>query len=101
MKRVKDVDEYIALAPIEEQARLIKLRDIVKAAIPGVQERISYGMPYYEYKGRLVYFQLWKRHIGLYGLSTPVLEQHASELKGYVTPKGTVRLPLDEELPTS
>jgi len=45
-----------------------------------------------------VYFQLWKKHIGLY-VPTPVVEEHKSELKGYETTKATVRFPLDEKLP--
>ena len=99
MKPVKNVDEYIALAPKEVQGKLKELRAAIKTAAPSAQEHISYGMPYYEYKGRLVYFGLWKKHIGLYALTTPVLEEHKSELKGYVTTKGTVRLPLEEKLP--
>jgi len=96
---MKDVDEYIALAPEDVQARLKALRATILAAVPDAQERISYGMPTYDYKGRLVYFAVWKRHIGLYALSTPVLAAHESDLRGYVTTKGTVQLPLDEELP--
>jgi uncharacterized protein YdhG (YjbR/CyaY superfamily) len=98
MKPVTNVDEYIAQAPKEMQARLQELRATIKAAAPGAQERMSYGMPYYEYKGRLVYFQLWKKHIGLYALA-PDVEEHKSELRGYVTTKGTIRFPLDEQLP--
>jgi uncharacterized protein YdhG (YjbR/CyaY superfamily) len=99
MKPVNNVDDYIAAqAPKEVQAKLQELRATIKAAAPSAQERISYGMPYYEYKGRLVYFQLWKKHIGLYALS-PDVEEHTSELQGYVTTKGTVRFPLDEQLP--
>jgi uncharacterized protein YdhG (YjbR/CyaY superfamily) len=93
-----NVDEYVSLAPKELQGRLSELRATIKAAAPNAQERISYGMPYYEYKGRLVYFQLWKKHIGLYALTTPI-EEHESELKGYVTSKGTIRFPLNEKLP--
>jgi len=98
MKPIKNVDEYIALVPKEVQGRLKELRATIRAAAPNAKERISYGMPYYEYKGRLVYFQLWKKHIGLYALS-PDVEEHESELKGYVTTKGTIRLPLDEKPP--
>jgi uncharacterized protein YdhG (YjbR/CyaY superfamily) len=94
------VDEYIAQAPTEVQPRLHALREAIRAAVPEAQERISYGMPFYEYKGRLVYFAHAKKHIGLYALTTPVLEEHAEELKNRVTPKGTVHLPLGEELPT-
>jgi uncharacterized protein YdhG (YjbR/CyaY superfamily) len=55
-------------------------------------------MPYYYYKGRLVYFGLSKKHIGLY-IPTPVVEQHNSDLKGYETTRATVRFPLDKKLP--
>jgi uncharacterized protein YdhG (YjbR/CyaY superfamily) len=96
-----DVDEYIAQAPEDLQPRLHRLRAAIKAAAPGAKERISYGFPYYEYKGRLIYFALWKKHIALYALTGPVLEEYKDELERYLMPKGTVRLPLDEELPVS
>jgi len=98
VKPARNVDEYVALAPKELQGRLNELRATIRAAAPNAQERISYGMPYYEYKGRLVYFQLWKKHIGLYALTTPT-EEHETELKGYVTSKGTIRFPLNKKLP--
>jgi len=100
MKPVKDVDEYIALAPKEVRDKLKEFRATIKAAAPSAQERISYGMPYYDYKGRLVYFGLSKKHIGLY-IPTPVVEEHKSELKGYETSKATVRFPLNKKLPVS
>ncbi len=98
MKPVKDVDEYIALAPKEVQDKLKEFRAIIKTAAPSAQERMSYGMPYYDYKGRLVYFQLWKKHIGFY-VPTPIVEEHKGELQGYETTKATVRFPLNEQLP--
>src|SRR5438094_648752 len=63
MKPVKNVDEYIAQAPKEVQEKLQELRATIKITAPSAQERMSYGMPYYEHKGRLVYFQLWKKHM--------------------------------------
>ena len=98
MKPAKTVDEYIAQAPKEVQEKLQELRAVIRTAAPGAGERISYGMPYYDYKGRLVYFQLWKKHIGLY-VPTPVVEEHKSELQGYETTNATIRFPLDEKLP--
>jgi len=98
MTPVKTVDEYIAQAPKEVQEKLQELRAVIRTTAPRAEERISYGMPYYDYKGRLVYFQLWKKHIGLY-VPTPVVEEHKSELEGYETTKATVRFPLDEKLP--
>ena len=101
MKTPANVDEYIAQAPEEWQPRLNELRATIKAAAPEALERISYGMPAYAYKGRLVYFQLWKKHIGLYGLTGPVLDEHKEDLEGYVMSKGTIQLPLGEELPVA
>jgi len=56
----ENVDEYIAQAPKEAQETLQELRATIRTTAPGAVERISYGMPYYYYKGRLVYFQLWR-----------------------------------------
>jgi len=94
----ENVDDYIAQAPEEVQATLQQLRAVIKTTAPEAEERISYGMPYYYYKGRLVYFQLWKNHIGFY-VPTPVLEEHKNELQGYVTTDATIRFPLNEKLP--
>jgi len=95
------VDAYIAQAPKEWRGRLAALRAAIKSAAPGAEERVSYAIPYYHYKGRLVYFQLWKKHIGLYALTAPVLDKYAAELADYGTTKGTIRFPLDESLPVA
>ena len=54
-------------------------------------------MPYYEHKGRLIYFSLAKAHIGLY-IPSPVLEEHKDEISGYETTGATLGLPLDRRL---
>ena len=97
-KRPKDVDEYIAKAPKEAQDKLRELRAAIRETAPTAVERISYGMPYYDYKGRLVYFRLARAHIGLY-VPTPVIEEHKNELEDYESAKATVRFPLDRKLP--
>ena len=98
MERPKDVDAYIATAPKELQAKLKQLRAAIKSAAPGAMEKISYGMPYYGYKGRLAYFAYAKHHIGLYAMP-PVIQNHKKELKKYRTSTATIRFPLDEKLP--
>jgi uncharacterized protein YdhG (YjbR/CyaY superfamily) len=103
MKKIskpKTVDAYIAAAPKELQGKLKELRAIIREAAPSATEQISYGMPYYSYKGRLAYFSLSKAHIGLY-IPTPVIDQHKAELKDYEAEKATIRFPLDKKLPTA
>lgn len=98
MKLVKDVGEYIANAPKEVQGKLKELREAIKSVAPNAIEKISYGMPYYHYKGRLVYWGLAKKHIGIY-LPTPIIEEHKNDLKDYSTSAATIRFPLDKKLP--
>lgn len=98
MTSVKTVDDYIAQAPVADQEKLQELRAVIKTTAPDAEERISYGMPYYYYKGRLVYFHLWKKHIGFY-VPTPIIEDHQTELQDYKTTGATIRFPLDTPLP--
>jgi uncharacterized protein YdhG (YjbR/CyaY superfamily) len=98
MKNVRGVDEYIANTPKEIQVKLNNLRELIKKAAPKAEERISYGMPFFSYKGRLVYFALMKNHIGLY-IPPPIIEQHKNELKNYVTTKSAIHFPLKNKLP--
>ena len=98
MPKPKDVDAYIATVPKEVRSKLKELRAAIRKAAPGAEESISYGMPYYSYKGRLAYFRLSKKHIGLY-IPPPIIEEHKSELEDYETAKATVRFPLNKRLP--
>lgn len=93
---IRSVDEYIAAAPEQARAKLVQLRNIVKAVAPKAEERISYGMPYYKYHRALVGFAAYKNHIGLYGALT---EEQKHEFRDYEITKGTIRLPLDRSLP--
>jgi uncharacterized protein YdhG (YjbR/CyaY superfamily) len=98
MKPSKDVDVYITTAPKEIRVKLVQLRRIIRTTAPKAEERISYGMPYYDYNGRLAYFAFFKKHIGLY-VPPPVIEEHKKELKDYKTAKATVRFPIDRPIP--
>lgn len=98
MKKVTTVDEYIEAAPPEIKERLMKIRKIIKETAPDALEKLSYGMPYYGYKGRLVYFAYFKNHIGLY-IPPPVIAEHKKELKEYKTAMATVQFPHIKKLP--
>ena len=97
---IKDVDAYIDLAPKDVQDKLREVRNAIREVAPTASENISYGIPYYDYKGRLVWFGLFKGHIGLY-LRPPIIADHKDELKGYVITKSAVHLPLDQKIPKS
>src|SRR5574338_1247200 len=103
MKTPKDVDSYIAAAPKEVRATLTELRRVIKDAAPGAAERISYGMPFYEYggtgyKGRLVYFAAFKKHVSLFIIPRHA-ETVAAQLAKYHAGKATYRFDLDQPIP--
>lgn len=98
MNKPQTVDQYIASALPEIQPKLKQIRKIIQEVAPDAEEKLSYGMPYYGYKGRLAYFAFAKKHLGLY-IVPPVVDDHKEELKKYVTSTSTVQFPLDEELP--
>ncbi|TMD35371.1 MAG: DUF1801 domain-containing protein [Chloroflexi bacterium] len=92
------VDAYIAAAPKEAQPLLRQLRKTIKAAAPEAEERMSYGMPHYAYKGRLVYFAVFKNHIGFYPAG---YANKYPEVRRYLAGAGTLRFPLGEPLPVA
>ena len=93
-----EVDAYIAAAPKAAQPLLRQLREIIKTNAPKAEERISYRMPYYHYHGRLVYFAVHAKHVGVYALGQTY---QAEGLEKYVAAKGTLQFPFDEPLPAT
>ncbi len=92
-------NEYIAGHPLEVQAILQKIRQIVMAAAPGATETISYQMPTFRLNGgNLVHFAAFKKHIGFYPTPSGT-EQFRHQLAAYKGGKGSVQFPLDQPMP--
>ena len=92
------IDEYIATFPKDVQKKLQQLRDVIKAAAPDAEERISYQMPAYFFKGIVVYFAAHKKHIGFYPTAGGI-NAFKEELSTYKNAKGSVQFPIDKPLP--
>ena len=97
-KRAATVDGYIKGFPGAVGKKLSQLRAAIRAAAPGAEEKISYGMPGYYLNGRLVFFAAGKAHIGFYALPGAI-KAFAKELTGYATSTGTVQFPLETPIP--
>lgn len=93
------VDAYIAAAPPPVQPKLREIRRIITSTAPSATEKVSYGMPTYQYRGtRLVYFAGYKNHVGVYAL-VHVEDDVPEQLKEFVDHRSTLRFPLDRPLP--
>jgi uncharacterized protein YdhG (YjbR/CyaY superfamily) len=98
--RFKSVDDYIATQPRDVQAVLKRVRSIIRKALPGSDEVISYQIPTYKLQGRtVIYFAGWSQHYALYPSSDRLVATFENELSGYEISKGTIRFPLSEPVP--
>ena len=92
------VDDYIAQYPEDLQQKLNRIRVVIKETAPEAEEKISYGMPGFFLNGGLVWFGLYKRHIGFYPLTTG-MEAAIEGLSAYKGTKRSVHFPLNQPLP--
>jgi uncharacterized protein YdhG (YjbR/CyaY superfamily) len=94
----KTVSEYIQLAPKEARAKLRQMRGCIRAAAPGAEEGLKWGMPAYSYRRILVIFGGFKNHIGFYPTASAV-KAFAKDLSKFKMTRGTVQFPLEKPLP--
>ncbi len=96
----KSVTEYIAAQPTAVRGVLKRVRSIIRKAMPGAEEVVSYQIPAYKLNGRAVlYFAGWAQHYSLYPSTDPLVKAFKEELAPYEISKGTICFPLSEPLP--
>lgn len=95
------VDDYINHLPAGTQRVLQRVRRIVRKALPGAQEVISYQILAYRRDGRIaLYVAGWRDHYSLYPSSTALEAKFKKELAPYETSgRGTIRFPLAAPVP--
>lgn len=94
------VADYIAQAPPPARRALRQLRTAIKAAAPGITERISYRIPTFDLDGRyLLYIAAFKEHVSVYPVTAGMVAKHGKAIAPYRAGKGTLRFPLDGPIP--
>lgn len=102
MKRTapENVAAYIAGFPRPVQTVLKRVRGIIRKAVLGAEETISYQIPTYKLHGKpVVYFAAFKEHYSVYPSNTRLVAAFKDELEPYELSKGTIRFPLSEPVP--
>jgi uncharacterized protein YdhG (YjbR/CyaY superfamily) len=97
--RPLSIDGYLETQPPAQRERLETLRRHIQKIVPEAEETISYSMPAFRYKKRvMVFFAGWSSHVGIYPVpqNSPQL---IAELEPWRDGKGTLRFPLDTPLP--
>jgi len=96
----QSVGEYLQTLSKPTQNALKKVRAILKKALPGSKEAISYQIPVLKLNDTMVmFFAGWKEHVSLYPVGPTVTEALGKKLDKYLASKGTLKFPLDESIP--
>src|SRR4051794_7148712 len=96
--KFKIVDEYISTFPASTRKILQEVRKTIHAAAPQVEDVISYNMPAVKFKGVLVYYAAYEKHIGFYPTASGI-ETFKNQLNDYKFSKGAIQFPIDEPMP--
>ena len=92
------ITEYIDAAPKEAQEKLREMRACIRAAAPGANESLKWGMPAFSYGRILVTFAAFRHHIGFYPTPSAV-KAFAKDLEKFVTSSSSIQFPLEKPLP--
>ena len=94
-----DVEEYLAALPRGTRDVVSQMRATVHRAVPGLGERISYGIPTFTRDGRsILHIAGWTHHVAVY----PVPDGDAAlaaKLAPYSGGNGTLKFRLSGEVP--
>jgi uncharacterized protein YdhG (YjbR/CyaY superfamily) len=91
-KKPRTIDEYLAGQAAENRAALQKVRKAIHAAAPKAEECISYGMPAFRLRGKLIAgFRAAAKHCSYHPMSGDTVATLKADLIGYDTSSGTIR----------
>jgi uncharacterized protein YdhG (YjbR/CyaY superfamily) len=96
------VSDYLAGTPPRARKALRQLRRVIRAAAPGITERISYRIPVFELDGRyLLYIAAFRDHVSVYPVTAGMVEKYETAIAPYRSGKGTLRFPLEGRVPVT
>ena len=95
-----EIDAYLARLEEPKQGTLRELRTTILGIIPDAEQCISYGMPAFRIRGKVVAgFAAFKNHLSYLPHSGSVIAELHEEVSQYVTSKGALQFPVDAPLP--
>lgn len=96
------VEAYLMALDEPKQGTLRSVRQFILDVIPDAQECISYGMPAFRVRGKVIAgFAAFKNHLSYFPHSGSVVAEAGPEAAQYATTKATLRFPVDQPLPKS
>jgi uncharacterized protein YdhG (YjbR/CyaY superfamily) len=100
--RPNSIDAYLATIGPERRAALEKLRQTIRSILPDVEECISYSMPAFRYRGRVVAgFLATSKGCSYFPFSGTTLATLAAVLKAYSQTKSALHFDPKHPLPVT
>jgi uncharacterized protein YdhG (YjbR/CyaY superfamily) len=95
-----DVDAYLHALDEPKRSTLEQLRAVILELVPDAEECISYGVPAFRIRGRVVAgFAAFKNHLSYLPHSGSVFPELTEAVAPYTTSTGALRFAIDAPLP--
>ena len=95
-----EVDKYLEGLDEPKRSTLEVLRASILEFVPEAEECISYGMPAFRVRGKVIAgFSAFKNHLSYLPHSGSVLPELTTETARYTQTKGSLHFPVDVPLP--
>ena len=95
-----EIDAYLAGVEEPKRSTLRRLRQSIIETVPEAEEGISYGVPAFRVRGKVIAgFAAFKNHLSYLPHSGSVFPVLREELDGYEFSSGALRFPIDSPLP--
>jgi uncharacterized protein YdhG (YjbR/CyaY superfamily) len=97
----RSIDEYIAAQPVTAQPVLKRVRAVIRKALPGSTEGISYQIPVFKQHGAMVlYLAGFRDHYSIYPASSRLVATLKKQLAPHLHGRATIRFSYAEPIPT-
>ena len=101
-KHSEEIDAYLARATPESRALLRALRKTIHAIVPGVEECISYGMPAFRLRGKVIAgFQATAKGCSYYPFSGRTLATLGDTVASFERTKSALHFGREKPLPAT
>jgi uncharacterized protein YdhG (YjbR/CyaY superfamily) len=96
----REIDDYLSKVEERKRSTLQTLRHTILEIVPEAEEVISYNVPAFRVRGKIVAgFAAFKDHLSYLPFSGSVLGQLGNELEGYTMTKSSLHFPVERPLP--
>lgn len=96
----QEIDAYLTGLDEPKRSTLQKLRETILEILPDAEQGISYAVPAFRVRGKVVAgFAAFTNHLSYLPHSGSVLPQLGDEIAGYGGTKSALHFPIDRPLP--